>query len=79
MNSDKALPRPVPAYDGWVEHELSQLRRFRALSLREKLHAVEGMADVVRRFEQMRREGAFHSGPLEEESPAGRGGNDKSL
>jgi len=63
MNSDKATPQPMPALDGWGEHELSQLRRFRALSLRERLLAVEGMADVVRRFEQMRREGAFHSGP----------------
>jgi hypothetical protein len=38
---------------------MAQLRRFRALSLREKLQAVEGMADVARRFEEMRREGAF--------------------
>jgi hypothetical protein len=40
---------------------MAQLRRFRALSLREKLQAVEGMADVARRFEEMRREGAFRS------------------
>jgi hypothetical protein len=30
--------------------------------LRQKLEAVEGMADVVRRLDQMRREGAFRSG-----------------
>jgi hypothetical protein len=47
--------------DGWEAHRIAQLRRFRALSLREKLEAVEDMADVVRRFEQMRRDGAFRS------------------
>ncbi|MBS0183471.1 MAG: hypothetical protein JSS39_13805 [Nitrospira sp.] len=45
----------------WEAHRIAQLRRFRALSLRQKLQAVEGMADVARRFEQMRREGAFRS------------------
>lgn len=45
----------------WEAHRMAQLRRFRALSLRQKLQAVEGMADVARRFEQMRREGAFQS------------------
>lgn len=47
--------------DGWEAHRIAQLRRFRALSLREKVEAIEGMAGVVRRFEQMRREGAFRS------------------
>jgi len=45
-------------------HELSQLRRFRALSLRQKLEAVQGMADVVRRLNHIRREGKFRSGAL---------------
>ena len=63
MSSNKDLPREVSDSDGWRVHELSQLRRFRALSLRRKLEAVEGMADVVRRlFQQMRREGKFQSG-----------------
>ncbi len=47
--------------DGWEVHRMSQLRRFRAFSLREKLEAVEGMADVARRFAAMRREGKFQS------------------
>ena len=47
--------------DGWEAHRIAQLRRFRALSLREKVQAIEGMAGVVWRFEQMRREGAFRS------------------
>ncbi len=42
------------AEHGWDEHNLSQLRYFRSLSLREKLQAVEGMADVVRHFRQIR-------------------------
>ena len=40
--------------DPWREHNLSQLLYFRSLSLREKLEAVEGMAEVVRLLERMR-------------------------
>lgn len=47
--------------EAWREHELSQLKYFNSLSLRAKLQAVEGMADVVRRFEQLRAEGKIHS------------------
>src|SRR5574337_733465 len=47
--------------DGWETHRMAQLQRFRALSLREKSEAVEGMADVARRFAAMRREGKFQS------------------
>jgi len=61
--NNKSPHNNVPAANGWREHEVSQLRRFRALSLREKMAAVQGMADVVRRFQQMRREGAFHTAP----------------
>ena len=46
---------------GWEAHNLSQLRHFRSLTLREKLQAVEGMADVVRRFQSMRNQGGFKS------------------
>jgi hypothetical protein len=38
----------------WHAHNLEQLRYFRSLSLREKLEAVEGMAEVVRLLERMR-------------------------
>ena len=47
----------------WIEHNLSQLRYFRSLSLRAKLEAVQGMADIVRHFRQMRAEGRFTSSP----------------
>lgn len=47
--------------DAWDKHNLSQLRYFRSLSLREKMEAVEGMADVLRRFEEMRAKGKFTS------------------
>lgn len=55
-NSQRSLPRSV---HGWDEHNLAQLRYFRLLPLREKLQAVEGMADVVRRFQQIRAQGGF--------------------
>jgi hypothetical protein len=62
MSSNEDLPKDVSDSDGWRAHELSQLGRFRALSLRQKLEAVESMADVVRCLDQMRREGKFGSG-----------------
>lgn len=46
---------PAAEADPWLEHSLSQLRYFRSLSLREKMSAVEGMADVVRRLEALRK------------------------
>jgi len=45
----------------WEEHNLSQLRYFRSLTLREKMEAVQGMADVLRRFAEMRARGEFVS------------------
>ncbi len=47
--------------DAWEKHSLDQLLYFRSLSLREKMKAVEGMADVVRHFRRMRAEGRFHA------------------
>jgi hypothetical protein len=54
--SPGGAPDPAAA---WREHNLSQLRYFRSLSLRNRLEAVQGMADVIRRFEEMRRNGEF--------------------
>ena len=48
--STEPAPRPESEQLAWEEHSLSQLRYFRSLSLREKMVAVQGMADVVRRF-----------------------------
>jgi hypothetical protein len=54
------LPDRSPNPEGaWREHNLSQLRYFRSLTLRSRLEAVEGVADVIRRFEEMRRDGRF--------------------
>jgi CRISPR-associated protein Csx17 len=53
-----------------------QLRRFRALSLREKMEAIEGMAALVQRFEQLRREGALRP---QEDRTAGSGGGADSV
>ncbi|MFN0314851.1 MAG: hypothetical protein ACKVQA_07430 [Burkholderiales bacterium] len=58
MTNNRHLP-PKADRLGWDEHELSQLRYFRSLSLSEKLKAVEGMADVVRHFQYMRSQGKF--------------------
>lgn len=44
----------------WEAHNISQLVYFRSLSLRKKMQAVQGMADMVRRFEEMRAKGEFH-------------------
>jgi|SRR5579863_5141964 len=58
MPNDQSSHRPS-AERRWEEHNLSQLKYFRSLSLQQKLEAVEGMADVVRRFQQMRAQGEF--------------------
>ncbi len=55
--------------NAWEEHALSQLRYFRSLSLREKMEAVEGMADVLRRFEEMRAKGEFRSASADPTPP----------
>lgn len=47
--------------DPWQDHAVEQMLRFRSLSLRSKMEAVEGMANILRRFEQMRKSGAFKS------------------
>lgn len=46
----------------WDEHELSQLKYFRSLSLPENLQAVEDMADLVRHFQRIRAQGGFKAG-----------------
>ena len=54
---------PWPGFENekaaWREHNVSQLRYFRSLSLRAKLEAVQGMAGVIRRFREMRERGEF--------------------
>jgi hypothetical protein len=56
------LPAPHPGNQrAWDEHNLSQLKYFQSLSLREKLEAVEGMADVVRRLREMRARGELRA------------------
>lgn len=52
----EADPQAARIEEAWRAHNLSQLLYFRSLSLREKLEAVEGMAEVVRLLERMRAE-----------------------
>ena len=58
MSNDRTQTNPEQA--AWEAHNISQLVYFNSLSLREKMHAVQGMADVVRRFEEMRAGGEFY-------------------
>jgi hypothetical protein len=58
MKNDPTIMSPQETA-AWHEHDLSQLRYFRSLSLRSKLEAVQGMADVIRHFAAMREQGRF--------------------
>jgi hypothetical protein len=58
VSNDDAADKSAAA---WREHRLSQLQHFRSLSLRSKMQAVEGMADVVRRLADMRRLGKLRT------------------
>jgi CRISPR-associated endonuclease/helicase Cas3 len=60
---------PQSPEHGWDEHNLSQLSYSHSLSLREKLQAVEDMADVVRRLRQIRAQGGFKPASREEDEP----------
>ena len=76
MADDHSRSRELERH-AWEEHNLSQLRYFRSLSLREKMEAVEGIADVLRRFEEMRARGEFttahlYTTPQAESAPAAR-------
>jgi hypothetical protein len=68
MASDDTV-KPRSPEDAWRDHNLSQLRYFRSLSLREKFEAVEGMADIVRHLERMRARGAFGPAAPEAREP----------
>lgn len=76
--ADDRPERPEAEQNAWEEHNRSQLRYFRSLSLREKMQAVEGMADVLRRFKEMRERGEFTTAhpnttePQAESAPAVR-------
>lgn len=43
----------------WEGSRRAQLRQALKLTLRERLEAVEGMAEVARRFQEMRAQGKF--------------------
>jgi hypothetical protein len=66
---------PQSTEHGWDEHNLWQLRYFRSLSLREKLQAVVGMADVVRHLRQIRAQGGFKAGSQQADESHGTRGS----
>ena len=45
----------------WEGSRRAQLRRALRLTVRERMEALEGLADVARRFQEMRAQGAFKS------------------
>jgi hypothetical protein len=49
----------------WEGSRRAQLRHALTLSLRERLEAAEGLADVARRFEELRVRGPFKSASAE--------------
>jgi hypothetical protein len=51
----------------WEGSRRAQLRHALKLTLRERLEAAEGLAEVLRRFEEMRAGGGFRS--ASEETP----------
>jgi len=61
--SGKRSPPQGPEELAWKNHNLSQLEYFRSLTLREKLEAMQGMADVARRLLEMRRRGELKTSP----------------
>ncbi len=62
----------------WEGSRRAQLRHALTLTLRERLEAAEGMADIARRFEEMRERGEFtiarpdRPEPRAESAPAAR-------
>lgn len=57
-DADNGIDWSVTTWDG---SRRAQLRQWRSLSLRERFEALDGMADLVRQFEAMRREGKFRT------------------
>lgn len=58
MSNDESSRKRAAA---WRQHRQSQLLHFKSLSLRTKMQAVEGMADVLRRLGEMRRLGKLRT------------------
>ena len=57
----------------WEGSRRAQLRRALALKLPERMEAVEGMADVARRFREMHAQGKFKTGSDGGEAPGASG------
>jgi len=69
--TDKASAEAARTEEAWRAHNLSQLLYFRSLSLREKVEAIEGMAEVVRLLERMRAEEKSKNAAAKDPPPAG--------
>ncbi len=58
--------------EAWDQNRRSQWHTFRSMSLRQKMEAVEGMANVIRHFKKMRAEGSFRPATADNEKPIGK-------
>jgi len=52
--TDPYKPDPESVKRAWHKHNQEHFHYFRTLDLRTKLEAVQGMADIVRRFQDIR-------------------------
>ena len=57
----------------WEGNRRAQLRQAQKLTIRERLAAAEGLAEVARRFEQIRAQGGFKACEPEGSDDAPRG------
>ena len=64
--TDKSAPDADAVKRAWNAHNREHFRYFQSLSLRTKLEAVEGMADTVRRFRELREQRNFSNGTKSE-------------
>lgn len=56
----------------WEGSRRAQLRRALTLTLRERLEAMEGMADIARRFREIHARGGFRTVSAGAETPASK-------
>jgi len=66
------MTEPEPQIDWsattWEGSRRAQLRQAQKLTIRERLAAAEGLAEVARRFEQIRAQGGFKAREPEEQA-----------
>lgn len=72
---EREIPDELWAETTWEGNRRAQLRRALELTLRERLQAVEDMAEVAQRFAEMRDRGEFAPGMSIAREPSSRDSN----